>query len=809
MKTVIDSNYKYTERNTELKCSHCGNTTDIKNAVIKDDRVYCCNGCYGISNIIYSLGLEEYYSLQNVEKHKSQNQPDIIEAKDDFSYLNQENFKKLYTTADSPNTVNFYIEGIHCTGCLWLIENLANTTDEIESVELNMSSNKATVKFKNDMSVFPGLVQSLGYKAHPLESGSDAKSVESDESKKLLYRIGVAGFCAGNIMLLSAAIYAGADNLFKNFFQIISAFLVLPVITFCSFPFYKNVINSIKYKKTNVDIAVVFIIIAGSLLSTINLFVGGETYFDSIAAFVFLLLLSRYVLRYVQNLLVRKSSDSAFIFKDSKISRWDESAGQYFLTPLSDVKIGEKVRLNKDDTIPFDGISLTRNSYIDVSVLTGENYPKNVCSGDKVYAGSKLESDVLTLRILHTGFETRIGKILKKIEDGSFVNKNLSAFTDRYSTIFTLTVAAFAIVFFLLFTYTLSFSESISRTISFVLVSCPCAFIFVLPLTYSYSIKAGFNKGFIIKELGFFDKVRRIKNIFFDKTGTLTNGRFRILKWDFDSLSNSVLSEIAAIQAKSEHPIAKAITRHISFKNLVLPGIENHGPIKKRGIYGCVNGNRYEFLNEPMQDINELNQFVLTRVNIFKNGEKISEILFGDTLREDAKLTIKNIKYLNIKPIVISGDRKDNVLKVASKIDVSETDTLFEQTPEDKINVLDTAGDSIMVGDGLNDSGALARADIGIAIQGSVEQSLKASDIFIIRKQLTTILDLIVHGKVTSGIVRNTVIVSLLYNITAGSFALLGYISPLAAAVLMPASSLLLLSISYLGHKKLRGISNC
>ena len=339
----IDLHYKYPERIAELNCSHCGSTTEYKNAVIKNDRIYCCNGCYGISNLIYSLGLGEYYSLRNLEKHRSVGRTENKSKGDDFSYLNQDNFKKLYTTEESPNIIKFYIEGIHCTGCLWLIENLSNTTNEIDSVELNMSNNIATVRFKSDLSVFPSLIQALGYKAHPIQPDSDSANIELNEGKKLLYRIGIAGFCAGNIMLLSAAIYAGANYLFKDLFQIISAFLILPVITYCSYPFYKNVLNSIKYKKTNVDIAVVFIIIAGTLLSIINLYIGGETYFDSIAAFIFLLLLSRYVLRYVQNLLVKKNKDKEFLFSDSKILKWDQGADQYFLTPHSDVKSGDKV----------------------------------------------------------------------------------------------------------------------------------------------------------------------------------------------------------------------------------------------------------------------------------------------------------------------------------------------------------------------------------------------------------------------------------------------------------------------------------
>ena len=180
MNTDIDSNYIYPVRNTEPTCSHCGKYTDDKNAVVKNNRIFCCNGCYGISNLIYSLGLEEYYRLRNPEKHKAKNDSENKSEIDDFSYLNQDNFKKLYTTAETPNKIRFYIEGIHCTGCLWLIENLANTTDEIESVELNMSSNIATVKFKNDLAVFPDLVQSLGYKAHPIQPDSSSASIDAE-----------------------------------------------------------------------------------------------------------------------------------------------------------------------------------------------------------------------------------------------------------------------------------------------------------------------------------------------------------------------------------------------------------------------------------------------------------------------------------------------------------------------------------------------------------------------------------------------------------------------------------------------------
>ena len=358
-------------------------------------------------------------------------------------------------------------------------------------------------------------------------------------------------------------------------------------------------------------------------------------------------------------------------------------------------------------------------------------------------------------------------------------------------------------------TFILGFSDSITRTISFVLVSCPCAFIFVLPLTYSFSIKSGFEKGYIIRNLEFFENIKNIKNIFFDKTGTLTSGRFRILKWDLDSISDNDISAIYAIQSKSKHPISEAIKRQINSSESNIANVDDFGLIPGKGYFGKIGNDNYEFLNEPISNNNDINQLLLTRINIFKNGERISEILFGDNLREDAKLTNTLINSMDINTFIVSGDRKVNVLKAASKLGIGEDECYFEQSPEDKINLLAKSNNSIMVGDGLNDSGALAKASIGIATQGSVEQNLGASDIYLINKSLLTIIDLIRHGKATSTIIRNTVIASLIYNITAGTFALLGFISPLAAAVLMPTSSLLLLSISYLGHKKLRSTKRC
>lgn len=255
--------------------------------------------------------------------------------------------------------MNFYIEGIHCGACLWLIEKIPDYSPHIESVSLKMSSNVAIVNFKDKkkFSSFPEIVKRFGYKAHPIKIDEEAQELKKKENRKSLIRLSVAAVCAGNIMLLSAAICSGADGIFAKHFGLLNLLLSLPVVIYCAVPFYKSVISSLRAKRVTVDIPIVFVILVGFFLSTYNYLSGNDqVYFDSVTTFIFLLLASRYFLKSIQERIANKESTSRSLFSQNRILIWDNQNKQFFLEPIEELKPGLKVKLKKGVLVKSTGI---------------------------------------------------------------------------------------------------------------------------------------------------------------------------------------------------------------------------------------------------------------------------------------------------------------------------------------------------------------------------------------------------------------------------------------------------------------------
>jgi heavy metal translocating P-type ATPase len=792
----------------QTHCLHCGNELGATGVVESGGKAFCCRGCLSVYELLHHLGLDGYYKLKEALSADQKQVPIDPDSSESYEYLNQDNFIKLYTTEESPLTMNFYIEGIHCAACLWLIERIPRTVSDIESVSLNMSTNVAEVKFKNErrFSSFPEIVRRFGYKAHPLRIDEEAEELKDRENRRFLIRLGVAAVCAGNIMLLSAAIYAGASGVFAKMFTLLSLILSVPVVTYSAFPFYKGVFSSLKAGRATVDIPVVFVIAVGFVLSAYNFFKGSDhVYFDSITIFIFLLLASRYFLKSVQERVSGKQLLGRNLFPSNRILVWDEKNRQYFFQPITDLKVGDKVKLRGGERIPVDGTLISSSALLNLSVLTGENIPQTVLKNDEVFAGSVLESDEAVIQIAKTGDETRIGKILSAVEKNYQSKISFSTYSDRYATVFTSLVGITAVLSFLLISAVYGPSEGLNRVMAFVLIACPCAFVFALPLSLGLSLSAAVESGFLVKDSKVFEKVRSIKNVLFDKTGTLTKGVFRILSWDVEALSHEDQAAILAIERESSHPIARAIVTHLSDKKLVLPVAEGYRHIYSKGIEARVNVHTYKFISDrELNCQNNLNQVITTRILIYKDEELLSEILLGDSIKEDAKYVIEELKARKLNIFILSGDRENNVKQVSEKLSIPLKNVFWEKTPEEKEEIVRSVKNSMMVGDGLNDAGALSSADISVAIQGSVEESLKVSDVYVLNNDLFTIIDLLDHSDTAIKTMKRNRTFSVVYNLTAGAFALLGFIDPLIAAILMPLSSLILISSTLYGKSILK-----
>lgn len=790
------------------RCLHCGEDLDSSNTIESNGNLFCCNGCMSVYELLGTLGLGDYYTIRESQDITRTTPPADPASGEDYGYLESESFAGLYVTEEKPHTMNFYVEGIECAACLWLIEKIPSFVPEIESLNLNMSDNTATVNFTadNKFSSFPETLKKLGYRAHPLKIDEDASGLKKKENRKSLIRISIAAVCAGNIMLLSAAIYSGARGVFEEQFLLLNLILSLPVVTYCSLPFYKSVLGSVRAGRATVDIPIVLVITAGFTISAYNYLRGSpEVYFDSITMFVFLLLASRYFLRSVQDRLNDSEPLAKSLFSSNRVLVRDEGAKQFFYQPVEYLEPGHRIKLARGDRFPADGILMSRNAEVNLSVLTGENIPKTVSKGEIVYAGSILDSDMALLDVTGTGASTRIGKILDEVENNYRSKISLSTYSDRYATVFTFAVGIIAAVSFLAVSSYYGASEALDRTIAFILISCPCAFVFVMPLSFGLFLKASSENGILIKDARIFDKLPRVRNIFFDKTGTLTRGVYRILSWDTGTLTEADRAAVLAIERESEHPVARAIVTRLSDGNLDIPKVSSFRHIYSKGVEGRVSGHLYSLTAEAGEAwANEINEIIATRIVIRKDGEPVSEILLGDSLKEDAKFVVTELGKRGYSIYVLSGDRDTNVTQVARKLDIPLENAFSGKTPEMKSGIVRERGGSMMVGDGLNDAGALSSSDVGVAIQGSVGESMKVSDAYILENDLFSILDLLDHGRVIRQTLRRNTFFSVTYNVSAGALALMGFINPLAAAVLMPLSSVLLIASSLYGRNKTR-----
>jgi len=788
-------------------CLHCGEGLTLSNRVLSNGNYFCCSGCSSVFELLNTLGLNDFYKIKEEQNIDKIGRPIDPESTEEYGYLDQDNFINQYTSVEYPLSMNFYIEGIHCGACLWLLERIPDYSPYIESVCLNMSTNIASVQFNENkkFSSFPDLVKRFGYKAHPLKVEEEGQKLKKQENQKSLIRISVAAVCAGNIMLLSAAIYSGAEGIFAEQFGLLNLLLTLPVVTYCALPFYKSVVSSIRAKRVTVDIPIVFVILVGFLLSFYNFLRGNDqVYFDSVTAFVFLLLASRYFLKSIQDRISNKEPASRSLFSQNKILIWDNRNKQFFLEPLDDLRSGQRVKINNGDRIPVDGKLLSPRAELNLSVLTGENIPQTLLKNDLIYAGSILNSDQATIEVTNTGSSTRIGKLLDEVERNYKSKISSSTYSDKFATIFTLAVGITALISFVIISKVLDPSAALNRVMAFVLIACPCAFVFALPLTFGLSLNKAVEKGILVKSSKIFEKIPHIKNIFFDKTGTLTNGVYRILKWDAQALSKDDKASILAIEKKSNHPIARAIVSRISEPNMILPNVIDFKHIYTKGVSANVNGNVYEILSDKnIDNTNEINEIITTKIIIKKDGQTISELYLGDSLKEDAKYVVNLLQKKDCKVHILSGDNENNVKNTALKLGIGERDIYWGKTPEEKAQIINDSQNTLMVGDGLNDTSAFSSADVGVSVQGSVEESLKVSDTYILNNSLINVVDLLEYGAIARDSIKRNTRFSVAYNVVAGTLALFGYINPLMAAVLMPLSSILLIGSSLYGHNKL------
>lgn len=780
----------------EPHCSHC--RLPLGDDPVRDGkRSYCCAGCHAVASAITSLGLEAYYA-----ERQGAGRPAPL-PRSDFEHFADAAFLATHCRKVSADAVEteLYLEGVHCSACVWLVEKLPNLLPGVERAQLHYAEGLLDLRFRPgdvSLSQIANTLSRLGY--DPRESVKDsARDAQRNSERKLIARMGVAGAAFGNAMLLAFALYSGeASDMSQaeaHFFRWLSLLVSIPAVLYAGMPFFRGAVAAFRARAPHMDVPISLGVVVATVWSAVSTLRGqGEVYFDSVTMLVFFLLGGR-LLQARELGRARRATDLMLSLAPST-ARLVTSAG-VTVVPTDSLAKGALIEVQSGARIGVDGLVESGDSSVDRSLLSGESRPIRVGPGDTVHAGTVNLQSRLLVRVEQAGRETRLGAMVSEVARAAREKAPYVEMANRLSAYLlgtVLSLAALAAVFGSRY----GVDEAVERAVALLIVTCPCALGLATPLSASVALAQAAKRGILIKGARFLELLSRPALFVFDKTGTLTSGRVRVVDYDGDT---ATLELAAAAEANSAHPVAVALRDRCT----KAPLAEEASEVLGGGVRARVRGHEVLVGNERFVQTtarsaerfaaraHALSQRGLSPVFIAVDGEVRAVAGLGDPLRPDARESLLELQRRGHRLAICSGDDHRVVEAVERELGVEFTAALGEQTPEQKLEFVRrerARGRVVMVGDGVNDAAALTLADVGIAVAGGAEASLAAADIFATRRGLSPIVDL-VHGAArTVRLVKTNVAFSLTYNSVAAVLALMGHVHPLLAAVLMPLSSL-------------------
>ncbi len=801
-------------------CDHCNLPVPSGLIEPENEHQFCCNGCKSVFDVLHGAGLTGYYAVRDAidpDAQPAASTSSSYEELDDPAFQSAcvDNLPGGYAQTD------LLLEGMHCAACVWLIERLPTVLEGVVESRANIRRRTATVRYQPDqvkLSQVAKALDKLGYAAHPAR-GAAAREARAKEDRKFLIRVGVAGAIAGNVMLLAIALHGGAlegiSESWSNTFRYYSMALGVLSLAWPGRVFFKGALAALRTRVAHLDIPIALALAAGGIWGSINTIMGrGEIYFDSLSVLVFLLLVGRWIQHrqqrsasdHVELMLTLTPTNATKVNDNNTTSR----------VPIEAIEVGMLVEVQAGGSIPADGVIESGATNLDTSFLTGESRPIPAVPTDQVIAGATNLRSPIRVRVSAVGDSTRAAKLMQLVASASADKAPIVQFTDRIAARFVIIVIALASITLAYWTYASSLSTGIEYATALLIVTCPCALGLATPMAMSIAMGRAAKHGILVKSAAAIETMATKKanpaSIVLDKTGTITQGKTRIVESTCDQQQ---LIYAASIESHSNHPIARAICDAAAHQQL-LEATDITQQLGQ-GIAGTINTHRIH-IGSPayIQSITPIDQQIdhqtehtitqyldqaLTPIVILieSDSPKLAVLGIGDPIREDSASAIQSLRDYNWTPSLCSGDHPQIANAIARQAGI--TQAIGAISPEGKaahINELksNTTSPVVMVGDGVNDSAALASADVGIAVHGGAEASLQAADIYLTKQGLAPIITLISLANHTMRTIHMSLIFSILYNGFAAILAMTGIINALIAAILMPISSLTVIAMS-------------
>lgn len=833
-------------------CDHCHlplpEGEDITSNIKGKELHFCCFACKTVCETIYGAGMEGFY--QRTNDGETLQPPPEIDSQLEVYDLDEVQSDFVDSLGDI-REIHLLVEGIHCAACVWLIERRLSQLDGILDAYVNLSAKKLKVKWDNrkiQLSEILHILGQIGYAAVPYDPEAAEGQIKK-ANRQLLFRLGFAGFAAMNLMWISIALYAGADEgKFKELFYWLGFGLATPTLIYSGYPFFRGAITGLLNRHLTMDLPIAIGAAITYLYSCYVVLTGSEiahVYFDTVVNFIFVILTGRYLEAMSKRLAVQSSQRLLDLQpKISTLMVGDETK----IVPVRALKEGDKVLVKAGEKIPVDGQIIKGEGVIDESMLTGEFVPVAKFQGDFVSAGTTNKDGVLTIEVQKTLKNTALGKIIHLVDEAQSTKAPIQCTADRIIPWFvSVTLILATITFF--YWVNEDFEIALMAATSVLIITCPCAFGLATPMAIAVATGVGARMGVLVKHGAVLEILSSVKHFVFDKTGTLTQGKMlvstlydipginsaevKLIKPDeqlmeqLDQRQKHILSLAWYLESQSEHMIAKALVsfvqqyglQHLIRKQVKASGVELEQikVISGSGIQAV-----YQQQNVAIGHLNwikelaslspalidrleqEMQQYHVSGSSVVyiwlegsDTGTESSLMAFvvEDKLREDASGIIKKMHDKGFHVTLLSGDKQEVAQYMADKLAIEEV--IAEVMPDEKDQLIQQKqeqGELIaMVGDGINDAPALVRADVGIAMGSGTDVSIESADVILVNGELEKIPLATELSQATLRTIRQNIGLSIVYNIIMVPLAMSAMITPLVAAISMPLSSLLVI----------------